>query len=86
MVVMANPRVKSILARYGWSENFTETFVIVLTGYTYLAFQELFLAYPLPELKAVLDQLEPGLHPDDLELLREYRTRIELVLDMDLGV
>ncbi len=86
MAVMLNPKVNAILARYGWTEVFMETYVSVLTGYTYLAFEELFLAYPLPQLKEVMDQLSPGLHPDDLALLKEYRTRIEMVLDVDSGL
>jgi len=86
MAVMMNPRVNEVLARYGWTETFMETYVVVLTGYTCIAFEGLFLEYPLPQLKEVIDQLEPGLHPADLALLREYRARIEAVLDVDLGI
>jgi hypothetical protein len=86
MAVMLNPEVSAILARYGWTEVYMETYVVVITGYSLIVFQELYLAYPLPELKEVLAQLEPGLHPDDLALLKEYRTRIEMVLGIDMGI
>ncbi|MFH2115385.1 MAG: hypothetical protein ABIJ86_12850 [Spirochaetota bacterium] len=86
MAVMMNPKVNSILAKYGWTEAFIQTYMVVMTGYSYIAFEEIYLAYPLPELKQVVDQLEPGLHPDDLALLKEYRTRIEMVLDVDSGL
>lgn len=86
MAVMLNPKVMGILARYGWTDGFIETYVVVMVGYSYLAIGELYNSYPLPQLKEVLDQLEPGLHPDDLALLKEYRTRIETVLDVDLGL
>jgi hypothetical protein len=86
MAVMMNPKVNAILARYGWTEAFMQTYVTVLTGYSYLVFEELFLAYPLPQLKEVVDQLAPSLHPEDLALLKEYRTRIEMVFDVDGGL
>jgi hypothetical protein len=85
MAVMLNPKVNAILARYGWTEAFMETYVVVLSGYSYIAFEEIYLAYPIPQIKEVLDQLKTGLHPDDLALLKEYRTRIEMVLDVDIG-
>lgn len=86
MAVMLNPKVSSILARYGWTEAFMETYVVVMTGYSHIAFEEIYLAYPMPQIKEVLDQLQTGLHPDDLALLKQYRSRIEAVLDVDIGL
>lgn len=86
MAVMMNPKVNAILTKYGWTEAFMQTYVAVMTGYTHLAFEEIYLAYPMPELKEVLDQLKTGLHPDDLALLKEYRYKIEATLDVDIGL
>jgi len=86
MAVMMNPKVYTILAKYGWTETFMQTYVVVMTGYSYIAFEEIYLAYPMPQIKEVLDQLKPGLHPDDLALLKQYRSRIEAVLDLDIGL
>lgn len=86
MAIMMNPKVMAILARYGWTEAFMQTYIAVMTGYTYIAFEEIFLTYPLPQIKEILDQFRTGLHPDDLALLKQYRSRIEAVLDIDLGL
>jgi len=86
MAVMMNPKVYMILAKYGWTEAFMQTYVVVMTGYTHIAFEEIYLAYPMPQLKEVMDQLKTGVHPDDLALLMQYRSRIESVLDLDIGL
>ena len=86
MAVMMHPKVNAILTKYGWTEAFLQTYVSVMVGYSHLAFEEIYQAYPMPELKEVMDQLRSGVHPDDLALLKEYRTRIEAVLDVDIGL
>jgi hypothetical protein len=86
MAVMLNPKVNAILAKYGWTESFMQTYVVVMTGYTYIAFEEIYLAYPMPQLKEVMDQLKTGVHSDDLALLKQYRSRIEAALDLDIGL
>jgi hypothetical protein len=86
MAVMMHPKVNAILAKHGWTEAFLQTYVAVMVGYSHLAFEEIYQAYPMPQLKEVMDQLSSGVHPDDLALLKEYRTRIEAVLDVDIGL
>lgn len=86
MAVMMHPKVNAILAKYGWTEAFLQTYVSVMVGYSHLAFEEIYQAYPMPQLKEVMDQLSTGVHPDDLALLKEYRIRIEAVLDVDIGL
>jgi len=79
----ADAKVKAVLARYGWTENFFELYVVVAIGISYLAFEDAYAMYPMAEMKAMMDQIKAGVHADDLALVKANRGRVEAALDWD---
>lgn len=79
----ADARIKAIIAKYGWNENFFEVLVAVMFGYTYLAFEEAYAAYPMAEMKTAMDQIKAGVHQDDIALVKANRAKVEKALDTD---
>lgn len=80
--VYANAKVKAVMTKYGWTENYFEVYLALVFGYSYLVFEEAYAAYPMPEMKAYLDQIKGLVHEDDIALVKANRVRIEEVLDL----
>jgi len=80
---MADARVKAILVKYGWNDQFVTVYTAILSGYTYIMFEEVYKAYPMAEYKQYLDQMLASVHPDDIALVRANLERINAALDMD---
>jgi hypothetical protein len=79
----ADARVRAILKKYGWNELFTDAYIAIFYGLTYLTFEEIYAAYPMAEYKAYMDELKSLVHGDDVALVKANRGRIEDTLDFD---
>lgn len=80
---LADARVKAILVRYGWNDQFVTVYTAILSGYTYIMFEEIYKAYPMAEYKQYMDQMLASVHPDDIALVRANLDRIKAALVMD---
>lgn len=79
----ADARVRAILKKYGWNELFTDAYVAIFYGLSYLTFEEIYAAYPMAEYKAYMEELKSLVHGDDIALVKANRGRIEDTLDFD---
>lgn len=79
----ADARVKAILSKYGWDARFIEVYATIISGYMYIAFEEIYATYPMEATKLYLDEVKGAMHPDDIALLKANRARIEAVLGME---
>jgi len=80
---MADAKVKAILDRYGWNDKFIDVYVAIVSCYTYLAFEEVYNAYPMPEYKQYMEELRAAVHPDDIALVKANKAAIDEALGME---
>lgn len=77
---MSDSRVKAIFTKYGWSNSFIEVYTTVLTGFSYMMFEELDAMYPMDQYKEYMNQVKASVNADDLALIKANRAEIEEVL------
>ncbi len=80
---LADAKVKAILNRYGWNDSFVEVYVAIVSCYTYLAFEEVYNAYPMPEYKKYMEELRAAVNPDDIALVKANKVSIDEALGME---
>jgi hypothetical protein len=80
---IADEKVKAILRRYGWGDTFVDVYFTIVSCYSYLAFEEVFNAYPMPEYKQYMEQLRATVHPDDIAIVKANKAAIDEALGME---
>lgn len=78
---MADVKIKAILKRYGWNDTFVDVYLAIVSSCSYLAFEEVYNAYPMPEYKQYLDQVRATVHPDDIAIVKANKVAIDRVLN-----
>lgn len=72
----ADARIRSILAKYGWKDEFWQVYVAVAQGIFVVSMDEAYAQAPMAEIKKAADQARVQLHSDDLALVLRNRDKI----------
>jgi len=69
--------VKNILKKHKWENNFTAVYIAIFTAYKLIIAEELMTGSSDPGLAAYIAKWRPTIHPDDLAIVRENRSKLE---------
>ena len=78
-----DPGVKKLVAEHGWGKSITPVYIAIFTAHSIIVAEELIQASADPGVTAYIARWKPTVHPDDLAIVRENRTRLE---EMLLGI
>lgn len=77
----ADARIRAILGKYGWKDEFWQVYVAVMQGIFVAAMDEAYAQAPMAEIKKAADQTRALLHPEDLALVLRNRDKITSAIE-----
>jgi len=77
----ADARIRAILGKYGWKDEFWQVYVAVMQGIFVVSMDEAYVQAPMAEIKKAADQARALLHPDDLALVLRNRDKITSAIE-----
>ena len=77
MAAQKEAKVKNVLKKHKWDNNFTAVYVAIFTAYKLIVAEELISVSSDPSLAAYITKWRSTIHADDLAIVRENRSKLE---------